>query len=61
LELEVIDQPFDKGGITGGVWESKGGRTVEHGGHVRDFGLDDGLQLRNGVYHEEKDRALHVA
>lgn len=28
LELEDIDHIFDKGGITGGVWGSKGGRTV---------------------------------
>ena len=29
LELEDIDHIFEKGGITGGVWSSKGGRTVE--------------------------------
>ncbi|ETW77683.1 MFS sugar transporter [Heterobasidion irregulare TC 32-1] len=29
LELEDIDYIFEKGGITGGVWSSKGGRTVE--------------------------------
>lgn len=29
LELEDIDHLFDKGGITGGVWSSSGGRTVE--------------------------------
>ena len=34
LELEDIDHLFDKDGITGGVWKSKGGRAVEHGGHV---------------------------
>ncbi|KAF8889135.1 general substrate transporter [Infundibulicybe gibba] len=28
LELEEIDAIFEKGGITGGVWESPGGRTV---------------------------------
>lgn len=30
LELEAIDHIFAKGGITGGVWSSKGGRTVEN-------------------------------
>ncbi|KAG8215445.1 MFS-type transporter [Butyriboletus roseoflavus] len=29
LELEDVDHIFEKGGITGGVWGSKGGRTVE--------------------------------
>ena len=29
LELEDIDHIFEKGGITGGVWSSPGGRTVE--------------------------------
>ncbi|KAA1477574.1 general substrate transporter [Dentipellis sp. KUC8613] len=29
LELEDVDHIFEKGGITGGVWSSKGGRTVE--------------------------------
>ncbi|KAF8153924.1 general substrate transporter [Crassisporium funariophilum] len=29
LELEEIDAIFEKGGITGGVWGSPGGRTVE--------------------------------
>ncbi|KIJ61255.1 hypothetical protein HYDPIDRAFT_159851 [Hydnomerulius pinastri MD-312] len=29
LELEDVDHIFEKGGITGGVWESKGGITVE--------------------------------
>lgn len=40
LELEDIDHLFDKGGITGGVWTSKGGRTVEHGFHDEQVGLD---------------------
>ncbi|KAJ4001194.1 general substrate transporter [Lentinula boryana] len=30
LELEEIDHIFEKGGITGGVWGSKGGRTTAH-------------------------------
>ncbi|KAK7685451.1 hypothetical protein QCA50_011314 [Cerrena zonata] len=29
LELEDIDHIFDKGGLTGGVWSSPGGRTVQ--------------------------------
>jgi len=29
LEFEDIDHLFDTGGITGGVFTSKGGRTVE--------------------------------
>ncbi|KAH7922505.1 general substrate transporter [Leucogyrophana mollusca] len=29
LELEDVDHIFEKGGVTGGVWESKGGRTVQ--------------------------------
>ena len=61
LELEDIDHLFDKGGITGGVWGSKGGRTVEHGGHVRDVGLGNGMQIDNAIYYQEKDRALRVA
>jgi hypothetical protein len=28
VELEDIDHLFDKGGITGGVFSSKGGRTI---------------------------------
>lgn len=34
LQLEDLDHLFEKGGITGGVWGAKGGRTVE-GGHHR--------------------------
>ena len=29
LELEDVDHIFEKGGVTGGVWTSPGGRTVE--------------------------------
>lgn len=36
LELEDIDHIFEKGGITGGVWGSPGGRTVERRHIVRD-------------------------
>jgi MFS family permease len=34
LNLEDIDHLFEKGGITGGVFTSKGGRTVEPGYHA---------------------------
>ncbi|KAL0952866.1 hypothetical protein HGRIS_007086 [Hohenbuehelia grisea] len=45
LELEEIDHIFDKGGITGGVWESKGGRTVEK---RRDVGIDADINAEGG-------------
>lgn len=60
LELEDIDHLFDKGGLTGGVWQSKGGGIVEHGGHVRDVSLSDGMPARNGVC-DEKDGTIHIA
>ncbi|KAI6869002.1 general substrate transporter [Hortaea werneckii] len=34
LQLEDIDHLFEKGGITGGVFKAKGGRTVEPGYHA---------------------------
>ena len=61
LELEDIDHLFDKGGITGGVWESKGGRTVEHGGHVRDVGVADEFQVEHDMHEEKVGSAVHVA
>ena len=36
LELEDVDHIFEKGGITGGVWSSPGGRTVERRRIARD-------------------------
>ena len=36
LELEDVDHIFEKGGITGGVWTSPGGRTVERRRIARD-------------------------
>lgn len=33
MELEEIDHIFEKGGITGGVWGSKGGRTTAYMHH----------------------------
>lgn len=35
LVLEDIDHLFEAGGWSGGVWEAKGGRTVEPGHHAR--------------------------
>ena len=35
LGLEDVDHLFEKGGITGGVFKAKGGRTVEPGVHER--------------------------
>ena len=36
LELEDVDHIFEKGGVTGGVWSSPGGRTVERRRIARD-------------------------
>jgi hypothetical protein len=35
LQLEDIDHLFEQGGATGGVFRSKGGKTVEPGHHAR--------------------------
>lgn len=50
LELEDIDHIFDKGGITGGVWEARktGGRTVDHNRMRRD--LEDLEKEQVAVY-----------
>lgn len=43
LQLEDIDHLFEKGGITGGVLTSKGGRTVQpgyHASHPNMFGVE---------------------
>lgn len=62
LELEDIDHLFDKGGLTGGVWESKGGRTVEPGGHVRDLVDSAGALHAEQNFHDGKEEsALHLA
>ncbi|KAF8575724.1 general substrate transporter [Ramaria rubella] len=45
LELEDIDHIFDNGGFTGGVWTSKGGRTVDRGIHEREMGGDDMVKV----------------
>lgn len=53
LRLEDIDHLFEKGGITGGVWRSKGGRTVEPGYHARVPNMEGvvkgGLEMGMGV------------
>ena len=48
LELEDVDHIFEKGGFTGGVWSSPGGRTVERRRITRD------VEEREG---EEKGKA----
>lgn len=48
LQLEDIDHLFEKGGITGGVFTAKGGKTVEPGYHRRVpnmEGVEKGIQL----------------
>ena len=53
LRLEDIDHLFEEGGITGGVWRSKGGRTVEPGYHARVPNMEGvvkgGLEMGMGV------------
>lgn len=47
LELEDVDHLFEKGGLTGGVWTSKGGRTVrrrEHMDQLEEGGLDGSMR-----------------
>ena len=38
LEMEDIDHLFERGGLTGGVFETRG-RTVEPGYHRAQFGI----------------------
>ncbi|KAI9729311.1 MAG: hypothetical protein M1834_006982 [Cirrosporium novae-zelandiae] len=54
LELEDIDHLFEKGGITGGVLTSKGGRTVRSHQHEMNVGLDDDKELGKGQNKEEE-------
>ena len=53
LQLEDIDHLFEKGGITGGVFRAKGGRTVTPGYHASHPSLEgsqkeqeEGLDVR---------------
>ncbi len=48
LQLEDIDHLFESGGITGGVFTAKGGKTVEAGYHQRVpnmEGIEKGIQV----------------
>jgi hypothetical protein len=44
LELEDIPLLFAKGGITGGVYSSKGGRTVMPGQHAQERQVDEKVE-----------------
>jgi len=44
LELEDIPLLFVKGGLTGGVFSSKGGRTVEPRQHAHNVQVDSKLE-----------------
>jgi hypothetical protein len=46
LELEDIPLLFAKGGVTGGVLTSKGGRTVAPGQHARDVQGDRKVEVQ---------------
>jgi hypothetical protein len=46
LELEDIPLLFAKGGVTGGVLTSKGGRTVTPGQHARDVQGDRKVEVQ---------------
>lgn len=47
LELEDIDHIFEKGGITGGVWSSPGGITVQRRRAAKD--VEDMQENEKGV------------
>ncbi|KAF2789735.1 general substrate transporter [Melanomma pulvis-pyrius CBS 109.77] len=46
ITLEDIPLLFHKGGITGGVWSSKGGRTVIPGQHAQESHVDEKMQAK---------------
>lgn len=46
ITLEDIPLLFHKGGITGGVWSSKGGRTVIPGQHAQESHVDEKMQTK---------------
>lgn len=52
LELEDIDHIFEKGGITGGVWEARkrGGVTVERNRTRRDLEVLESEKDQGAVY-----------
>jgi len=51
ITLEDIPLLFHKGGITGGVWSSKGGRTVIPGQHAQESHVDEKM----GTKQEERN------
>lgn len=55
LKLEDIDHLFEGGGITGGVFNAKGGRTVEPGYHERGRVNE---RFVNGVEKREVDESV---
>jgi hypothetical protein len=51
LQLEDIDHLFEAGGVTGGVFKAKGGRTVEPGYHAS-MRNADGMEKGRGLDRE---------
>jgi len=64
LQLEDIDHLFEKGGITGGVYGAKGGRTVEpgyHATHPNTEGIEKERYDAMGIEHKlQKDATLEM-
>ena len=60
LELEDVDHIFDKGGLTGGVWSSPGGRTVERRRIVRDVEEREGEVAGGNEKEEGKETEAEV-
>ena len=56
LELEDVDHIFEKGGVTGGVWSSPGGRTVERRRIARDVESAE----RGRKFTESREGAMDV-
>jgi sugar porter (SP) family MFS transporter len=52
IELEDIPLLFEKGGLTGGDFTSKGGRTVEPHQHVLNSNLDSKLEVEETEHRE---------
>ena len=55
LTLEDIPLLFSKGGFTGGVWTSKGGRTVVPHQHAQEINLESKIRGTGGT--EEVENA----
>ncbi|KAL1624818.1 hypothetical protein SLS56_007618 [Neofusicoccum ribis] len=55
LELEDLDYLFVKGGFTGGVWSSKGGRTVQKRKGREEAGVEAGLKDPDRAMSEVKE------